>query len=920
MAVLDLQSWADNLELVRLPAIEEDITNLQTDLSAHKSEFLTKSQELTDRLDADDAGIAAAQSAADAADAKAQTAQGELYQGDLDNRLYTDTAIQNLRDELLQNISTVETTVQSNLETYTDGQVSSGISGIQTELDTKIAQAEQIRSSMQTEVDAVNAANDHLLNTELPTINTALNGVQIDANATQGELDALLADYSNTTLLAGLNDVQTKAEQNIQSLGAEILRLPASLWTIESTTASLIKAPPPESWFIDNDPDFVECMAFGTGTDETIGQSYPVEFDPNDVYKIKFRFKVINDGTLSGVKFACGVSTFAGDTQLETNQQTDSSFPGTYTVANGTITGVFWVSADETRLNRRGLSATDANVILLTGSNNANKAFFHLRQNLGSQTDGQASVAQFRIQNITDAIDASDEVRIELQAEVDGVTADLTSNYYTSVQTDGEISTAINQLQTTLSAEIDNDVGVVATDLSQNYYTAVQTDGEISTAVSALETTLSADINAVSSDLSTNYRTAVDTDTAIAQADTNLKTEIENPAGSSVGATLANNYRTTSNTDIAIAAADTALKAEIEDPNGASLGATVNTQATTIADIEGNLTAGYLVKAQAGGAVSLLDLVAADDGTSPPTSIAKISANDIILDGTVFTEKLVIGDASLEANVDGGLIIKGGGVTVLEDNNWANSFPMDGNNGLIYVGYSVLTVPPGLIADTFISLTFGHGYNGVAPRDSGWGYLIYADCLRTNYDEENAANLTVGNRCKIATLGDTDWNAAAGTTGVTYAVGDYIDVLNTPSGTGTAYDRENIPDSVYTAPDEVEVGDIVVISYVGDTDWNTMAGTTGVTYEVGDFFQAASTIGTAGSGGCYTDRTITVRSRYLTLMQLENDQPAISAVQRDIRNWAINTNGWFAYNVEWIGESSEIRLNACVFGAFARFK
>jgi hypothetical protein len=64
------------------------------------------------------------------------------------------------------------------------------------------------------------------------------------------------------------------------------------------------------------------------------------------------------------------------------------------------------------------------------------------------------------------------------------------------------------------------------------------------------------------------------------------------------------------------------------------LTASVLTQQAAIVDLEGNASAGYLIKAQAGDSVSLLDLVAAD-GTAGSVSVAKISANNIILDGTV---------------------------------------------------------------------------------------------------------------------------------------------------------------------------------------------------------------------------------------------------------------------------------------------
>jgi hypothetical protein len=76
-----------------------------------------------------------------------------------------------------------------------------------------------------------------------------------------------------------------------------------------------------------------------------------------------------------------------------------------------------------------------------------------------------------------------------------------------------------------------------------------------------------------------------------------------------------------------------------------SLNATVTTQGTAITSLQNGASAGYLIRAQAGNAVSLLDLVAAD-GVGGPVSVAKISADNILLDGTVSTSKLIIGNTS----------------------------------------------------------------------------------------------------------------------------------------------------------------------------------------------------------------------------------------------------------------------------------
>ena len=50
----------------------------------------------------------------------------------------------------------------------------------------------------------------------------------------------------------------------------------------------------------------------------------------------------------------------------------------------------------------------------------------------------------------------------------------------------------------------------------------------------------------------------------------------------------------------------------------------------------------------------------------------------------------------------------------------------------------------------------------------------------------NATDLTIGNEYTIYTLGTTDWNIVAGTTGVTYNIGDIIVVDSVGTGSGTA--------------------------------------------------------------------------------------------------------------------------------------
>jgi hypothetical protein len=71
-------------------------------------------------------------------------------------------------------------------------------------------------------------------------------------------------------------------------------------------------------------------------------------------------------------------------------------------------------------------------------------------------------------------------------------------------------------------------------------------------------------------------------------------------------------------------------------------GATAGTLATAIAEIQGALRAGYLIRAQAGGAASSIELIAADGSGGRPTSIVRLSGDEILLDGSVSMQKLAI--------------------------------------------------------------------------------------------------------------------------------------------------------------------------------------------------------------------------------------------------------------------------------------
>ena len=90
-----------------------------------------------------------------------------------------------------------------------------------------------------------------------------------------------------------------------------------------------------------------------------------------------------------------------------------------------------------------------------------------------------------------------------------------------------------------------------------------------------------------------------------------------------------------------------------------------------------------------------------------------------------------------------------------------------------------------------------------------------------------ATALSAGKTYSIATLGDTDWNVPAGTSGVTYEVGSMFIATTSGTGTGTATDITYYPAYTIVTPNTVNVGSLVVgtqyvIQTLGSTNFTTL--------------------------------------------------------------------------------------------------
>ena len=118
----------------------------------------------------------------------------------------------------------------------------------------------------------------------------------------------------------------------------------------------------------------------------------------------------------------------------------------------------------------------------------------------------------------------------------------------------------------------------------------------------------------------------------------------------------------------------------------------------------------------------------------------------------------------------------------------------------------VLKFPMIQIAQAYenVPLEIENVRNGDAIWVTGYQYLPRAGCIvdidhtgdRTDTINP-ATSLQIGTEYEIATLGTTDWNAAAGTSAVVYAVGDKFTAANSGNGDGTIYTLTTIGQRSY---------------------------------------------------------------------------------------------------------------------------
>lgn len=635
--VADLQLWADNLETIQLPEIESDIGTLQVEVPVLSALITQKAQQFTDDLAAYAVTVTSTAATALQADDRSDLALTEIYALKLALEAYVDAAVAGVQTGLDTSVSTLTGQLATQILDDTAAAVAAEIDGVLADTEALAATATAMLSNANTTHTEILAATDLLTDTLVPDLSVQVDAHTVSIDSVETDFAALTTDYPHTTLLQGVDAAQAKNEADLAPLAGSILRIPKNLWGRDLETASAVLEKPTLNTygtFHTDDADFGECFEFGDATNTNVGPAYPIDFDNNRVYKITATFKIMDADTW--VHF--GVTTQKGTALVEGYNA--KSITGGELTAGTTYTETIYVGSDATALGDYGLSADE--YILLSGSSTANKLYWFVEQNL-TPGSGHIKLASLFITDVTEVLTNINALRVELQSNIDGVSATLTSEYYTAVETDSAIAVSAVSLQSNIDG--------VQANLDTEASTRVSEDTAIAADLSTLTTTVGTNTSAISSE--TVART--NADSAIAADLTSLTTTVgDNTAG------IATESIARADGDSAIAADVTALTAVV-GTNTADIISEASTRVTEDDALAADLAALTVTVGDNTSSISNNAIASSDADTALATDITNLTATvggvSSNLSANYYTsaqtDSAITGSATtLQANID----------------------------------------------------------------------------------------------------------------------------------------------------------------------------------------------------------------------------------------------------------------------------
>lgn len=361
MPIEDIASWAENLELVVLPGIETDIASLE--------------QTVQDVALNHNARIDAAQDDADAAQGTANSAVSSIYAATLAARVYTDARIQYVLDQIPGIFAGWSDDMTTGIATGVMTGVSAEVAAAVAQATSAAAAAQQVAAELGLELNDVQSVASQILDVELPNQQTQINNAALAAIQGNTTLATVLAGMETDSLMEALDLREARLTEAIKPRQRSTLRLPASSWTTEpDSTTFFPKLPVPEEQFLTNDPVFGDALDLNGSVSTAVGPAYPMAFEPDKLYQVSARIRVLAHGTTTPACLWAGATTWDNATTriapLADIQVWESNNEG----VGEEVTVVWYLTADPDQV-------TDLpNVILLTGSEASQFIFPHFRQ------------------------------------------------------------------------------------------------------------------------------------------------------------------------------------------------------------------------------------------------------------------------------------------------------------------------------------------------------------------------------------------------------------------------------------------------------------------------------------------------------------------------------------------------------------
>jgi len=510
----------------------------------------------------------------DALDA-VNVAQGEIdtltgaYTGTLPD---LEAAITAARNDATAQIDTAETGLQSQIN---------GVSADLTNNYYTIAQSDSaissavttLESSLQTEINNIIAAGDGS-----ETVQTL--SARLDA-------DFFTKTETNTAISAATTSLEASLQTDISEVAETFPNFDFS----QGITGWRGKAIDQGSYSIVTGPEFIGGQAFRqVGVLNSTNFLAPVDsrktvIDTARAYRVKARFRVV--GTVpSEIFFVIRFEDVNGD-------YISDYFPAG-----------FGLGVNNTPVQNNG-AWVSVSIMSGIGTDNpfpagAFKAYPQI--SLGNQ-QGPDSIVEL------------DELALLEVTDSREVAATLEQNYLTIAETDQAISTATTALQSSLESQI----GTLNATLTEDYFTSADT----TQAISAAQATLQSNIDTVSANLTSEQATRANADSALTTSLNTLTTRVGSAEAEIAGEQIAR-----SNADSALASDISTVSANL-----ATTDASVTQTANAVATIESFAGATYTLRALAGAAEGVLELVAADDPINGPTSALRIDVTQVNIEG-----------------------------------------------------------------------------------------------------------------------------------------------------------------------------------------------------------------------------------------------------------------------------------------------